>query len=234
MKYSSILSIAAAVMLWPVVATAAPPQLKGTYAVTGTAACILTVAGFTAPPVLNAPEAICNYPAGNPNFGKTISQINASLPPAQQIGDCPGVTGTSFSIEGIRKFNGDGTGSVAITTLQILPPPNSLGPQANTETATFAFTYTLDSSGGFTSNLVVGTFSGIISGGLRDGQTVSRPIADLPLSGLISNDSKALTLASVTPTVETLVFSGGTLPPGTTQTRYRICHRSRVLIWLGN
>src|ERR1039458_1704144 len=48
MKYSSILSIAAVVMIWPVAATAAPPQLKGTYAVTGTVQCLNSNLPFNA------------------------------------------------------------------------------------------------------------------------------------------------------------------------------------------
>ncbi len=48
----------------------------------------------------------------------------------------------------------------------------------------------------------------------------------LPFSGLVSQDNKVLTLFSVTPTVETVSFPNGDIWP-------RICHRSRVLIWMG-
>jgi hypothetical protein len=56
------------------------------------------------------------------------------------------------------------------------------------------------------------------------GQTFT--IANFPtLTGLISQDGKTLTLADLTPTVETTTRSDGTV-------RTRICHRSRVLIKL--
>jgi hypothetical protein len=234
MKYSSILSIAAVAMIWPVAAIAAPPQLKGTYGVTGTANCAISVAGFTAPPTQYAPEGICNYPIGNAWHGLTLRQINATLAPNAQMSDCPGLSTSSFSVEGIRHFNGDGTGTAAITSVTFSQPPGSNGVWASSETATFSFTYAVDNSGGFTSNLVAGSYNGTYSGGLRDGQTLSRPYADMPMTGLISNDGKTLTLASVTPTVETLVFSGGNPLPGIPSTYQRICHRSRVLIWQGN
>jgi len=47
MDRKSIVSIAAAVMLWPAIATADSPKLKGTYAFTGMGTCLYSGAPFT-------------------------------------------------------------------------------------------------------------------------------------------------------------------------------------------
>jgi hypothetical protein len=72
---------------------------------------------------------------------------------------------------------------------------------------------------------VPGSFLGHFLNGPRAGQTFT--IDQNNLEGLISNDKKTLVLATVEPTVEKQQFSNGDV-------RYRICHRSRTLIWMGN
>ena len=56
-------------------------------------------------------------------------------------------------------------------------------------------------------------------------------IDKLSLFGLIGRDSSTLTLTSVLPEIETQTFLTG---PQAGQVRYRICNRSRTLIWMGN
>lgn len=72
---------------------------------------------------------------------------------------------------------------------------------------------------------MTGSFHGHFLTGPRAGQTYT--IDQITVEGLISNDNKSLVIASVEPLVETQQFS-------TSEVRYRICHRSRSLIWMGN
>jgi hypothetical protein len=187
-------SIAIAMLALTTAANADSPKLKGDYAFTGSASCLDAVNGFDA----NL-QAIPN-PPGSPTNGYFSS---------------------TFSIEGVRTFNGDGTGSVKARAVAMILPPFASGPGAASIDVTFSFTYAVDGAGGFTSELVPGTFVGTYLTGPRTGQTDS--IDKLPLSGLIGNDASVLTLASVVPTVEKQTFSNGDV-------RYRICHRSRVLV----
>jgi hypothetical protein len=52
------------------------------------------------------------------------------------------------------------------------------------------------------------------------------------LTGQISQNAMALTLATLTPTVETIAYTGLLGPPP--NVFYRICDRSRILINLPN
>jgi hypothetical protein len=210
MKLATALLLASVALTCASGANAASPNLKGQYAVTGTAECINSNVGFTPSP---DNRAICNngFPVGvGPNAGQ---------------GTCLGVFATSFGIEGVRTFNGDGTGTAKVSSVSITPTPNVTFVGAGSEDATFSFTYTLDEDGGFTTQLVPGSFAGTNTSGPRTGQTVTQD--KLSLTGLMSNNRQALTLATVTPDVEKQTFSNG-------DTRYRICHRSRTLILMGN
>jgi hypothetical protein len=133
----------------------------------------------------------------------------------------------SSAVEGIRTFNGDCTGTVKGTEVQITgtrTPPGGTPPHAESINFSFSFTYTVNGDGSWKTDIVPGTFMGTNVTGPVSGQTFT--IANFPtLTGLISQDGKTLTLAGLTPTVETTTRSDGTV-------RTRICHRSRVLIKL--
>jgi hypothetical protein len=132
-------------------------------------------------------------------------------------------------VEGIRTFNGDGTGTLSGTSVYVVPPPGpgpagtypSFGPSAGSVTFSASFTYTVNSDGTFAVKLVPGTFSQTYVTGGRAGETAT--IDTIPLTGLIGENAKVLTLASVDPTIETTTYSNGDVWPS-------ICHRSRVLV----
>jgi hypothetical protein len=121
---------------------------------------------------------------------------------------------SSLSVEGVRVFNPDGTGTATATFVTI-----GLG-GASSGMWSQSFTYTVNSDDTFVVQLA-GPLTGTILTGVRTGQTLSFDFP--PLTGLISKDGNTLTLAHVVPTVETLTFSNGDVQP-------RICHRSHVLV----
>jgi hypothetical protein len=178
-------------------ASADSPRLKGSYGFTGTAACLVSPAGFTTD--LKVADA-------GPN---SVSFTR------------------SFSVEGVRTFDGHGNGTVKGTAVNITvrPTPQGIAPNASSGDFTFNFTYTVNGDGTWTSTMVPGSFSETIMSGPNAGQTVTMPDGIPPISGLISIDGKTLTAAHLEPKVETRVFSGGGVRP-------EICHRSRVLIKL--
>jgi len=141
--------------------------------------------------------------------------FNPNLTPTNPVGRFM----LSFSVQGVRTFNGDGTGtvsgrSVAVTHSDVAAV---LGGGSSSDFQG-SFTYNVAPDGTFTTVLSVPLTSTILTG-TRAGQTVT--IDQIPLSGLISQDHKSLTLASVTPTVEVHTFSNGDV-------QQRICHRSRI------
>ena len=193
-------------------------RLKGEYAFTGTTAC-LVAPGSTSPATPTNPTPGISLP----NAG-----FNANLQPVDGK-----VFSSSSSVEGIRTFNGDGTGTVKGTVVSITVPPTpgpagtgypSFPPSASSNTFSASFTYTVLADGTFTVELVPGSFLGTFLTGPRTGQTVT--IDKTPLAGLIGEDKKMLTLASVEPTIEIQTHSNGDVWP-------RICHRSQVSIKLG-
>ena len=192
-------------------AIAAGPQLKGQYGFSGAAHCIQSSVGFNA-----NQEALC---------GDTHQPISVQPNPSNPRTSCPGVFATTNSVEGIRTFNGNGTGTVQGHDVSLTVPPNNSSISASSDDFSFSFTYTVDDSGGFTSQTVPGSFQGTFVTGPRTGQTFT--VDEINVEGLISNDKKSLVIATVEPTVETQQFSNGDV-------RYRICHRSRSLIWMGN
>jgi hypothetical protein len=191
-------------------ASAGGPQLKGRYGFSGASHCIQSSVGFTA-----SGEALC---------GDTGQPISVQPNPAQPRNTCPGVFATTNSVEGVRTFNGNGTGTGQGGSVSLTPPPNIGAISASTDEFTFDFTYTVDGDS-FTAQSVPNSFQGQFLTGPRTGQTYT--IDQIVVEGLISNDKKSLVVASTEPRVEKQQFSTG-------DTRYRICHRSRTLIWLGN
>lgn len=127
----------------------------------------------------------------------------------------------SGSVEGIRTFNDDGTGTVESASLTIvLGSPLSASSSRSTQSVIFK----VNADGSFTSDSVPGTFIGTILTGTRTGQTFTFENQGTA-TGLISEGGKTLTSATLTPAVEKEIFSNG-------DTQFRICHRSRVFIKL--
>ena len=138
--------------------------------------------------------------------------------------------GTTFSssdsAEGIRTFNGDGTGTFTNhTTTTTVPPTVGFLPSASSSKNSASFTYKVGDDT-FTSENVPGTNVGTILTGPRAGQTTKTE--GVPkATGLISANGHTLVTSILTPGVETITFSNGDV-------ERRICHRSRVYIKLDN
>jgi len=193
-------------------------RLKGEYAFTGTAAC-LVAPGSTSPATPTNPTPGISLP--NAGFTANLQPVDGK------------VFSFSSSVEGIQTFNGDGTGTVNGTVVSISVPPTpgpagsgypSFPPSASSNTFSASFTSKALADDTFTVVFVPGSFLGTFLTGPRTGQTYT--IDNPPLTGLIGKDKKMLTLASVEPTIEIQTHSNGDVWP-------RICHRSRVLIKLG-
>jgi len=190
---------------------ASPKKLKGEYAFTGSASCLFAPGSDPGP--------------GNPTPGVALpnSGFNANLQPLVNATAFV----TSFSVEGVTVFNGDGTGSFKGTSVAITerPTPGPTGypsfpASASSNSFAGSFTYVINADDTFETKMA-GPLKGTFLSGPRTGQTTSsdRP----PLTGLINKNGDTLTLASIAPEVETVIFSNGDVWP-------RICHRSRVLI----
>jgi hypothetical protein len=213
MNRTSICAVSVLTLAWATSAAADSPNLKGAYGFTGTAAC------------LTAPG---NSGVGTPSNPTGPAGFNAQLQPL----DNSNSFSHSFSVEGIRTFNGDGTGTVNGTFVGITvrptpgPPPAvpAFPASAGGGNFSFSFTYTVDGNGGWMATMVPGSYSETYTSGPRNGQTATVD-AIPPVTGMISQDAKTLVAAHLTPTVETKTYSNGDVWP-------EICHRSRVFIAL--
>ncbi len=202
---------------------AAEPNIKGSFGFTGTAACLVAV-GHVGDPNTSPPMANPTPGVALPNSG-----FNDDLQPK----DTPASQPVSFStsVEGIRTFNGDGTGTVKGTTVGITPPPTPgpggfphFPPAASGAEFAYQFTYVVNADRSWTATMVPGSYTETFTAGPRKGQTDTVDALP-PSSGMISEDGDTLITATVTPTVETVTFSNGDVHP-------QICHRSRVYIRL--
>jgi hypothetical protein len=195
-----MLSLSLAVITWTASAVADSPQLKGAYGFTGTAIRIVTPHGFN-------------------------SNLEA-FPPVSLFSD---------AVQGIRTFNGDGTGTVTGSSVGV--DFDGSAASGSSSTFSYSFTYTMNPDGSFTSHVAATppattpAITGTVTAGPRSTPTNQTfTITGFPeLTGQISQNAMTLTLATLTPTVETVTYSGGT--PSIV---YRICDRSRVLINLPN
>jgi hypothetical protein len=200
-------------LIWATSAAADSPNLKGDYGFTGTAACLVAPG--------NSGTGTPSNPAGPAGF-------NAQLQPF----DNSNSFSHSFSVVGIRTFNGNGTGTVKGTFVGVTvrptpgPPPAvpAFPASAGGGNFSFSFTYTVDGNGGFTTAMVPGSYSETFTSGPRNGQTATLD-AIPPITGMISQDGKTLIAAHTEPVVETKTYSNGDVWP-------EICHRSRVFIAL--
>ena len=206
-------------------ASADSPRLKGSYGFTGTAAC-LVAPGHVG--VIGGP----NLPNPTPGVALPNSGFQPNLRPNDAVpGSSTVAYSCSFAVEGIRKFNGDGTGTVKGTVVDIVgrPTPGPGGfpnfpPSAGSADFSFSFTYTVNADGSWTSAMVAGSYSETHVTGPRAGQT-STVDAIPPVVGMISQDGRTLIAAHVALAVETHTYSNRDVDP-------QICHRSRVFIKL--
>jgi hypothetical protein len=200
------------------------PKLKGSYGFTGAASCLV------APGHVGDPNGA---PLPNPTPG--VALPNSGFQPNLRPNDA--LTGSSqsydyaFGVEGIRKFNGDGTGTVKGTVVSVTgrPTPGPGGfphfpPAAGSSDFSFSFTYTVGSDGSWTGTMVPGSYTETHLTGPRAGQT-STVDAIPPVAGMISRDGETLIGAQVTTVVETHTYSNGDVEP-------EICNRTRVYIKL--
>ena len=140
-----------------------------------------------------------------------------------------------FVSEGVRTFNGDGTGTISFKSLNIIVPGSSPGADVG-ETTDGKFTYVVHGDGTW-STPGGGSTHGTAQTGPRAGQTFT--ISHIaPAVGHISKNAQTLTLSTVTPptTANSEIidyFDPTTSPPTPKGTLYRICNRSSVLISLG-
>jgi hypothetical protein len=219
-------SLSVVALAWATNAAADSPKLKGAYGFTGTAACLV------APGHVGDPNTPPPLPNPTPGVALPNSGFNANLQPNDSgPGSTTSAFSRSFSVEGIRTFNGDGTGTVKGTAMGIVvrptPGPNGyphFPPSASSADFSFKFTYTVDGEGGWTSAMVAGSYTETFTAGPRAGQTAAVD-AIPPVSGMISQDGKTLTAAHLAPVVETHTYSNGDVWP-------EICHRSRVFMAL--
>jgi hypothetical protein len=107
------LSISLVAMTWAQTAAIVSPSLKGAYGFTGSAVC-LVAPGSTVPP--------------GPNPTPGVALPNSGFDPVTLRPIDGKVFSYSFTVEGIRVFNGDGTGTVRGTTVAVTVPPTPQPP----------------------------------------------------------------------------------------------------------
>jgi hypothetical protein len=212
-------------------------MLYGQFAFTGSSGCLVAPGTASSPPTsgntTQAPGA---------GFDTTTNPPTVPITPATSFY-------VSSTVEGIRTFNGDGTGSVSGTEMGFTPRPTPNGtastcgetttspptailcgaypnfkPSAESFNFSYRFTYTVNPDGSWTADVVPGTYKGTFLTGPRSVPTAQTfTVSNFPeLSGLIGTFGQTLTVATLTPTVETTIYSNGDVFP-------KICHRSRVL-----
>jgi hypothetical protein len=151
------------------------------------------------------------------------------------------VTSFGFMVEGVRTFNGDGTGSVTGHSVSVTQPgrinePDPLngplgegGISATDSTFSATFSYQVAPDGRtFTAHHA--DFTITFTAGPRTGQSATLSPAEpdeelVPIAGHISNDLKTLVFGTAHPAVEVITFLGPLVGP-----QHRICHRSRTAV----
>jgi hypothetical protein len=134
----------------------------------------------------------------------------------------------AFSVEGIRTFNGDGTGFATARVVSVsLPftvpqdPPPHVYNRGSAASVDFQMAFTYEVSSDLEVTIHTPAFAGAILTGPRAGQTET--ISNLPdFHGHVSQNASQLTLDHLAPGVETATFSNGDV-------QYRICTRARIL-----
>jgi hypothetical protein len=134
---------------------------------------------------------------------------------------------TTFTTEGIHTFNGDGTGSVAETTLAV-----AAGFVGSTDinNHTYTFKYTVNHDRTFTVITDPGSFNGTFVSGPDAGLTVS--IDQLaPIKGFIGIFAQTLTGTTLETPLETNTIMNGSVVQRVVQRR---CQRSQIFIKVGD
>ena len=155
----------------------------------------------------------------------SIGGFDPDLTPANFPAPFPFVN--SFSIQGVRTFNGDGTGQVVARSVSVSHPyalPNPAPPhffsRGGAGSSDVAANFTYEVAPDRTLTIGPTTVTGTILTGTRTGQTFT--IVNVPpLVGLISKSHKTLTIAHDEPGVETISYSNGDV-------HHRICPRARI------
>lgn len=201
------------------------PNLKGSYGFTGTGACLV------APGHIGDPTG-APLPNPSPNVALANSGFQPNLRP-KDAGPGSQAFTRSFSVEGVRKFNGDGTGTVkgTIVAISVRPTPGPGGfphfpPAAGAADFRFSFFYTVNGDGTWTSTMKPGSYVENHLTGPRAGQSSTIDVIP-PITGVVSQDGKTLIAMHDTMTVENHTYQDGDVEP-------QICHRSRVFIRLNN
>ena len=169
--------------------------LKGDYAFAGEATCLISFTGF-----------------------------NSNLEPNNTPGGLwPRVL--TFSIQGVRSFNGDGTGRVVARVVSLshpfaLPTTSPVFFRGNASSADLVSDFTYTVSPDLTVNVITPVVTGTVLTGGRATQTVTITHVP-PFTGFVSEGLDSLTLAHAAPGIEHHHFSNG-------DSDQRICHRTRI------
>lgn len=222
-----VVSVSTVTLAWVGTAAADPPNLRGSYGFTGTAEC-LVAPGHTGD--FNG----ISIPNPTPGVALPNSGFKPNLQPNDAVpGSSSQAFATSFAVEGIRKFNGNGTGTVKGTSVGVTVRPTpgpggypSFPPSAGSSDFSFSFTYIVNPDGTWTGTMTPGSYVSHHLTGPRAGQT-STVDAIPPVLGMISESGRTLVAAQVTTAVETTSYSNGDVWP-------MICHRARVYIKLSD
>jgi hypothetical protein len=180
--------------------------------------------------VISAASAIADSPKlkGDYGFTRTVRCIVSDTGFNDKFRAEPNYFGEAFAEEGVRTFNGDGTGSQSFTGINIEIPAAHSGANGF-RVKDQKFTYVVNGDGSW-SVPGGGSISGTVEGGPRDGDTftISNLAGD---AGHVSTNAATLTLSTGdTPVIETITYTtSSNMPDGMF---YRICNRSNVLISL--
>ena len=126
----------------------------------------------------------------------------------------------SFDVQGVRTFNGDGTGSSSGTNISITAP-NAFNILGNAGSSQFTGDFTYQVNPDLTIVINQGPLSGVNLTGGAAGQTFA--VSGIPaFTGRVSEDLGTIILHHSVPGLETFTPSAGLV-------RQRVCYRERIL-----
>jgi hypothetical protein len=141
MYFRLTLALSTAALTWAGSAAADSPNLKGSYGFTGSATCLV------------APGEVAATVNPSPGVALPNSGFNSNLQP-NDGGPTSDAFTRSFSVEGIRTFNGNGSGTIKGTAVGMVgrPTPGPTGfprfpASADSSDFSFSFTYTVNGDG---------------------------------------------------------------------------------------
>lgn len=180
---------------------------------------ILAVVACWAAPAASAEENLNRLLRGDYAFTGEAVCLNSPNGFSQSLVALGPSSSFSFNVEGVRTFNGDGTGTDVGRNVRLNPG------SAGADDFTCEFTYDVAPDLTFTVDV---TCSGINTAGPGTGIKFKR--TDIRTTGHISKDRRTLVWATGEPNVETFTQ---TFPNGAKTTNFSICHRSRVGVKVG-